>query len=141
MTVAEWLEKAQAADASYEWRNMDGVIVWRTPAQWRDPDDVLNRSIGAIELTDVTVDEALTAVCMPPRSFPRQKPLPSARFSLRFRGGTLLEAINAVVRAYGDFTWFVTIMPDQTPARLAGHFPTEPINLEFEYDIGRFAKK
>lgn len=111
MTVRELLDKTVEADPRYEWREMNGVGVMRLKEAWGDSDDLLNRRYDSpINLTDVTLIEALHVLCAGRRTSvgapiivdERGEPV---RFSVQFKGGSFLDAIDAVLRAHGDLAW------------------------------------
>lgn len=74
------LDAVIAADRRYEWREVDGVVVVRPRAAWRDAGHPLLRRVTAIELDDAGVSRDLD-------------------------GGTLFDLLNAAVRKDGRLQW------------------------------------
>ena len=109
MSARQALDRLMALMPEYSWREMDGVAVVRPAAKWEDPADVLNFPASAFSLTGDANDalhEALQAVT-PPVFFPHvddqqsiEGPVPFV-----FPGGTLLDALNAIVRAHRGAGW------------------------------------
>lgn len=74
------LDAAVSADHRYEWRELDGVVVVRPRAAWRDRDHPLLRAVTA---TDVD----------------------AAGLSTDVDGRTVFDALNAAVRAHERSQW------------------------------------
>jgi hypothetical protein len=109
MTVRELLNRTVTAEPLYEWRETGDLVTVRPREAWEDASNTLNRQIGApIELSDATLGGALRALCEG-RCYTGYGPMrvgaPPFRFLVQFPGGTLLEAINAVVGAHGSAAW------------------------------------
>lgn len=73
-TLREALDAVVVRNRRYEWHEMEGVVVVRPRAAWRDP------------------------------GHPLLRPMPAERES-GFSGGTLLDRLNAAVRAPGGMHW------------------------------------
>jgi hypothetical protein len=78
LTLSQALDAAVASDRRYEWRNIDGVVVVRPKAAWRDGDHPLLRRVTASELDDAGVGDL---------------------------EGTLFDLLNAAVRRHGRWQW------------------------------------
>jgi hypothetical protein len=114
-TLHQALDAAVALDRRYEWREMDGVYVFRTSAAWRDPQNLLNRSVGRVRWTGVNEESATdrfwsllypSGNCTQPRDGRSR----AAAFDINVENGTLLDVLNAVARAKhsrGRFGWHV----------------------------------
>jgi hypothetical protein len=104
------LEAIGSLDPRFEWRDMNGVIVFRPVEAWADPYDPLFRLIPSVRLDDVPGSEAVGLV----RSMLRA-PEPatdkssdfsdSRHFSIDLPQSTMLDLLNAVVRSHGELTW------------------------------------
>jgi hypothetical protein len=101
------LQTLSALDLGYEWREMNGVIVFRPVDAWADADDPLYRLVNNVRLADVSTAEALGLVASlldPP--VPRRAFVPDTRrVTVDLPQGTILELLNAVVRSHGEMSW------------------------------------
>jgi hypothetical protein len=113
-TPREAFDEIAALNGSFRWQEMDGLAVVRPAAVWHDADDLLNLPAHAFQLMNVGADDALDRVLQ--SATPRVRYVQSrkrtygpleAPLSVDFGGGTLLRALNAVVRAKGDAEWRV----------------------------------
>ena len=117
MTPRAALDYVVAQAPDYAWREMNGVIVWRPVAAWRDGSHLLQTRVGGFAATDRDMTEALGVISKPlePYEFSARlaqwamstNPTRSG-FSLSLPGGTLLDALNAIVGARGDLGWNLT---------------------------------
>lgn len=113
-TPREAFDELAALNHSFRWQELDGMAIVRPAAAWRDADDLLNLPARSFQLMNVGADDALQRVLQ--AGTPRVRymenrkrasdPL-AAPFSVDFAGGTMLGALNAVVRAKGDAEWRV----------------------------------
>ena len=55
------LDAIVAADSRYEWREDDGVIVFRPVASWFDGTNVLDTSIDSLKREDMQAADAMTS--------------------------------------------------------------------------------
>jgi hypothetical protein len=114
-TLRAVLDEIITADTRYEWRDEDGVIVLRPRASWTDREDPLHRSVGPIRFDDVGVAEALRiagALFGEELSRSQSDDLGDhQRFTLDIPPGTLLDALNGIVRAHGALAWGVEPFP------------------------------
>ncbi len=109
------LDAIVAADPRYEWRDETGVAVLRPAAAWTDRDNPLYRGVGAIRFDDVGVSDALEIVV----ALFGQDLHPSQRidlgdtkrFNLDVPAGSVLEALNAIVRSHGALVWAIEPFP------------------------------
>jgi hypothetical protein len=106
--LAEVLDAIVAADARYEWREDNGVILIRPVAAWADPMSSLHAAVGAVTLRETVATDVLDVVArmVGVRTPAPAGPADTRRFSVEVpEGATLLEALNAIVRAHGTLTW------------------------------------
>jgi hypothetical protein len=100
---------------SYSWKTVNGVVVVRPGAAWTNPDDFLNQTVQAFVATDESVDEILhtalrvatPSLLIPHEDLPRVGKLVSHSMTVEFSGGTVLDALNAILRAHGSAEWEV----------------------------------
>jgi hypothetical protein len=110
-TLRDVLNAVVAADARYEWREDDGVIVMRPVDAWNDPASLLNTPVDAVSLHDMAATEIFGVLSrMVGGSGPPGQGLgDTERFSVEIpANSTLLHALNAIVRAHGTLTWAMT---------------------------------
>lgn len=109
------LDAIVAADPRYEWRDEAGVAVLRPAMAWTDRDDFLHRGAAAIRFDDVGVSDALQLVValFGQELHPSQRNTlgDARRFTLDVPAGTVLEALNAIVRAHGALAWGIEPFP------------------------------
>jgi hypothetical protein len=97
----------------FSWKEMEGVIVVRPKAAWNDARNVLSLPTAAFETTDQRLNDVLHTLidALPPEAFLPHEDVPKPerpidrRVTVVFRGGTMLEALNAVARARTDVDW------------------------------------
>jgi hypothetical protein len=113
-TLRDVLNAMVSIDPRYEWREMEGVIVIRPTVVWNDPDSVFFRLVPSVQMDDVSPQEAIERVA---RELGYSSPLGGIphgkRLSIHAPQGSLLDLVNAVLRAHGELTW--TLEPE-TPA-------------------------
>lgn len=133
LLVSQALDQLTALDPRYDWREVNGVIHFRPRTAFTDPDHFLNRHVPAFELKDALPLHATFEVhrifrpdCVirhpiysrdrdeylaeePP---PLRKPL-----TVSFKGGTVLDLMDAIIKAHGALHWAVhyDIPPDRPP--------------------------
>jgi hypothetical protein len=105
-------------DPRYQWRVIDGVIVIRPVAAWNDAADPLFALVPDVELSDVTMTEAVQAVLAALGGDSRAIIIDdSKRVSLSVLHGTALDLLNALVRSHGELMWtFEPAEPQQVKA-------------------------
>jgi hypothetical protein len=109
------LDHVIAAMSSHLWRTVNGIIVVRPTTAWADPDDFLNQPVQPFEATNALVDEILhtalraatPSVLLPHEDVPRHGALVSHSMTVQFSGGSMLDALNAIVGAHGSAEWEV----------------------------------
>ena len=97
----------------YSWKDMDGVVVVRPKGSWDDPADVLNLPTKRFNAMNQRIDDVLhtlLARVVPVAFYPHEDVPQVGRpidrlVSVEFPGGSMLEALNALVRAGGELEW------------------------------------
>ena len=119
MTVRQALDQLTTADPRYGWREEDGVLQIRPAAASRDPDHYLHKSTApapsarrpAIDFvkwlyahSGLEVTSSTGGVIGDPQSsgFDLHKPV-----AVSGNNASILETLNAVVRAHGKLGWLV----------------------------------
>jgi hypothetical protein len=128
--LSEVLDDLIRADDRYEWREDDAVIVVRPAAAWRDPLSVFNTAVGPIRQRQMQASDAasLMAQLFGVRSDVSSALGDTITFSVDLpEGGTLLGALNAIVRAHGTMTWSVAPMSA----------PSDPSVMAISVFVGR----
>ena len=125
MSVGDLLDRLLASDRRYRWQDMDGVVVVRPIAAWADSDHFLHRRVAAFTVVDGHLANALAAISasLQPWAFGNPDFLLMATPTLppiqtRFRGGTMLDALNAIVASRDDLGWNVLWCPDGSGPRI-----------------------
>ena len=111
VTLRQALDAVVAKDRRYEWRDVDGVVVVRPRAAWRDREHPLLREVGPVHLRDARMPDVVDAVRRAIHIGVRDSSASSngeRRLSLDFAGGTLLDLLNALARAHGRVQWSLT---------------------------------
>jgi hypothetical protein len=92
--VKEVLGRLAALVPDYDWAIMEGVVVFRPSDAWKDAKSPLTARVPAIHFSEVPLSRALAAILNLPGT---DSPRPIV--SIDFPGGTVLEALNALVRS------------------------------------------
>ena len=110
LTLRQLLDAVVDADARYEWRLVDGVVVIRPAAAWADANHPLHRAVPPVVLNTVTFAGAVDGILKATGQYtqPYANRTEDTRFSLDFPGGSLLELLAGIVRAHGTFSWSLT---------------------------------
>lgn len=112
-----WREALDAVTNSsgFRWAQVGGVIVFRPTEAWAKSSDVLRTPVGPFvasgTLRKVVIPQLLKSA-HPPLFWPTTSARPEDATidrwtSVSFRGGTLLDGLNAVVAAYEGAAWEV----------------------------------
>jgi hypothetical protein len=102
------LEAIASLDPRFNWREMDGVIVFRTGEAWGDPHDLLSRVVPGAKLDDMRGSDAigLVASTLGAPAHATNNFSDSRHFSIDLpHGSTVLDLLNAVVRSHGELSW------------------------------------
>jgi hypothetical protein len=98
---------------THSWRDMDGVAVVRPRASWDDPGNVLNLPTKPFNAMNKRINDVLHDVLhhvvpvafYPHRDVPRAGRPIDRLVSVEFPGGSMLDAVNALVRTGGELAW------------------------------------
>ncbi len=145
--ISEALDDLVAMHPGYEWRSVNGVIHVRPLSAFANFNHFLNQAIGPLELTDALPLHATFEVhrvfipdCVlshPIYTDQRDAFLKTEDLAMRqpvtlsFKGGTVLELLDAVIKAHGSLYWNVTY--DVPPERRHDATPS------YEYAVFAFA--
>jgi len=146
-TVGEALDALMEIYKGYEWRSVNGVIHVRPQQAFGDFNHFLNQAIGPLELTDALplhatfeVHRVFVPDCVithPIYTDQRdgfletEEPAMRQPLTLSFNGGTVLDLLDAVIKAHGSLYWNVTYQVP--PERLQDATPS------YEYAVFAFA--
>jgi hypothetical protein len=146
-TVGKALDTLMMLHPDYEWRSVNGVIHVRPKTAFADPNHFLNRRAGPIELKDavplhatfeahrVFIPDCVVRhpIYTDQRDEFLQNDVRAMRqpITLSFKGGTVLEFLDAVIKAHGSLHWNVTYQVP--PERLHDATP------RYEYALFAFA--
>jgi len=115
VSAREAFDKLVELMPDYRWKEIDGVVVVRPNAAWDDPRDPLNFVTGPFDVKNVHVNDVLEVMLhavVEPLVAPHltvvnpNRPIDNL-VSVTFPGGTMLDALNAVIRARGRAEWQV----------------------------------
>jgi len=136
-TVGEALDTLVMLHPAYEWRSINGVIHFRPKAAFADRNHFLNRTAGRIELEDalplhatfeahrVFIPDCVVRhpIYTDGRDAFLQNDVAAMRktVTLSFKGGTVIEFLDAVIRAHGSLFWNVTYVVPPEHLNDAGH--------------------
>jgi hypothetical protein len=112
MTVRAALDRLMALSPNYRWKEMDGVAVVRPAASWTDASDALNLQIQPFSTDNGSASEALAKIL---RMTTHEGRIDHRAFSVAFQGGTMVEALNALVRAHEGVVWDAGLVEDPSP--------------------------
>lgn len=119
-SVRAVLDAIVRADPRYEWREEGSVIVLRPAAAWTDRDDVLHRNVAAIRFDDVGIADAMAITVglfgQTLHATQRNDLGDQKRFNLDLPPGTVIDALNGIVRAHGALAWGLEPFPPTPPA-------------------------
>jgi hypothetical protein len=126
MPLRAALAAVTATDARYEWRELDGMIVVRPASAWQDPHDPLFRIVPSIQLADVTADAVLGELLGQLHGPERRRSVgfsDTRPFSVDFPQGTLLDALNTIVKSHGAMSWHWDELSEAEKRDLDPRFP------------------
>ncbi len=112
-TLREALNGFVRMDPRYEWRDMAGVLVIRTPAAWARSRGALSLPVGAIDWRDVDVIEAFNRIAhllYPDSAHPPFEGVaasPTRLLTVQLGPGTMLDLLNAIARTDGQLGWAI----------------------------------
>jgi hypothetical protein len=140
MTARQALDYLMALAPTYAWRDLDGVAVVRPAVSWNDPRDALNVYVAPFTVTDVHLKVTLYGLLhmsIADASDP-PGPLMARSVSVAFSGGTMLDALNAVIRAHQDAGWNVGLIFHTSPIFGQDPNPTVMITMT-TFDLAGFS--
>jgi hypothetical protein len=107
MKLRAVLDAIVAADSRYEWREDDGVVVFRPVASWIDGPGVLNAGIDSLKFEDMQAADALIVLAQlfDVSTTSLTGPGDTKHFSLDLPPGRVFDALNGIVRAHGAMAW------------------------------------
>jgi hypothetical protein len=110
MSIRDAIDHVVALLPEYSWKAVDGVAVVRPKASWNNSTGPLNAPTKAFNASNVPFSDVLhtlldaASLSVPHEDVPQHRPI-DRPITLSFRGGTLLDALNAVARAHGNTQW------------------------------------
>jgi len=119
LRVGDALDALVSADPRYSWREQDGVILIRPVQAWADPGHFLHQRFSGFRMRHSTASEVATAIYErlgAPIRFgeggvfgdpPDSEGDLEMRIDVEVPSGTIVDALNSVVRAYGGVGWMV----------------------------------
>lgn len=115
MSVGRAFDRLVELDERYVWSDVDGVLVFRPGLTWYDRDHFLHRKVPSFRIKDGRMWAAMDAVHVAlggargpaDQLSPSRTPESDRRFSVALGVTTVLDALNAVVRAHGALRWTV----------------------------------
>jgi hypothetical protein len=117
MTVREVLDRLVALSPDYRWSEMNGVAVVRPVASWTDPADALNLRVQSFRIDNATVRGTLALILgVPAGEQARHGVLDNRAFSIAFSGGTMIDALNTLVRARQGVGWNAGLVIHPSPS-------------------------
>jgi hypothetical protein len=105
ITVRDVLDRLVALSPDYRWSEMNSVAVVRPVTSWNDPTDALNLHVGAFHIDNATVSRTLAVILKLPGPDRDDSVANNGTFSIAFNGGTMVEALNTLVRAREGVGW------------------------------------
>jgi hypothetical protein len=93
LRVKEVLGRVAGLVPDYDWAIMEGVAVFRPSAAWKDTKDPLTARVPEMRFSEVPVGRIIGGILNLPADGG-----PKRIMSIDFAGGTVLEALNALVR-------------------------------------------
>jgi len=102
MSVKNVLARIAALAPDYDWAIVEDVAVFRPSDAWSDAKSPLTMRVPAFRFSETSVSRVMAAILEQPGLQG-----PNQLVSIDFQGGTLLEALNALVRS-GPAMWYVS---------------------------------
>jgi hypothetical protein len=104
--LREVLDALIAVEPGYVWEEMDGLVLIRPVERASGDRDVLSIQIDRFQLRDVRSADAINALAVLFGAGGVAGPGDTRRFSVDMPdGSTILEVLNAIVRAHGTLAW------------------------------------
>ena len=107
MRLGDALVALAALDTRYEWREMDGVIVFRPAQAWRDGLNLLFLPVRDVQLQRVTLSTVMGLIASTLKSPEHaMNTIPDTRrISIDMPAGSVLDFLNAAAKAHGQLSW------------------------------------
>lgn len=107
MRLADALGTLAAMDTRYEWREMDGVIVFRPAQAWGDGLNPLFRPVRDVQLQRVTLSTVMGLIASALKSPEHAiNSIPDTRrISIDMPAGSVLDFLNAAAKSHGQLSW------------------------------------
>jgi hypothetical protein len=134
-TLRAALDAFVAMDSRYRWKDVDGVFVVRTAAAWDNPRGALNQRVHDVhwhELHVLPAFDRLAHLLYPndPRTyFEGIRDTGNRSFDVDVADGTILDVLDAAVRADGELGWWVaygSVSDRQRFSLTLGHYGNGP---------------
>jgi hypothetical protein len=121
MRLADALALLAAIDSRYEWREMDGVVVFRPVQAWRDALNPLFLPVPDVQLRRVTLSTVMGVIASALKGpeHASNTIVDTRRMSIDIPAGSVLDLLNAAAKSHGQLTWQFDEM-SAADRRLAG---------------------
>jgi len=140
--VREVLGRIAALATDYAWAIMEGVAVFRPASAWSDANNALAAGVPAMRFSDANAGLVMFTILNVPLGRPASETAAlyrGLRLSIDFPGGTLLDALNSLVRTQPG-AWYVSSVGETAFVGVAVH-PNGP-GVGFTAPIpGLFARR
>jgi hypothetical protein len=105
MRLRDALIAVNGIDARYEWREMDGVIVFRPVRAWLDGSDLLFLPVKPVQLHRASLTAAVLVIASSLGTPSHGVVADTRRISIEAPGGSVLDLLNATAKAHGELSW------------------------------------
>jgi hypothetical protein len=110
-TVRRVLDRIVSIDPTYRWADMNGVVVVRPVKSWTDPSNALNVQVAPLHIENATVTHSLRALLqLPSAENMFDNRINNRPLTVDFNGGTLVDALNTLVRARQGAGWVAALI-------------------------------
>jgi len=104
ISLKDVLSRIAALVPDYDWAIMEDVAVFRPSAAWKDADDALGARVPAMRFSEAPVIRVVDSIL---NRRPVRHDTKEETVSIDFPGGTVLEALNSLVRSQPAFgMWY-----------------------------------
>ena len=112
-SARQLLDELTTLVPQYAWREMNGVVVVRPREAWESSADPLSQPIGSLDFRESGLENVVETIVNSTTSLrvlSQSRLLPSPEWSnrpltMRFQGGTVLDALVMLASTCGDLTW------------------------------------
>lgn len=113
MTARQAFDHVTAVMSTFTWQEMDGVAVVRPKTAWNERTNALNVLAAPMSVVDQKLGDIMDmllrgtrpSMFVPHHQLPTPATPIDVRVSMTFPGGSLLEAVNTIVRSRQDAEW------------------------------------